>query len=126
MADVAVESELERRAGETDLEAGSVALQRGNEVWETARGGGWLVKPREGAGGGKASGDRRPGECHFHVRERLDDFVRLIAQDDGAVRDSDLRKRRRPIRAGFEISRQCLDVTRPVRAVVGVEDDRDG
>src|SRR5262249_13398968 len=38
VADVAVECELERRAGETDLDAGSVALQRGNEVGETDRG----------------------------------------------------------------------------------------
>jgi len=62
VADVAVECELERRAGETDLEAGSVALQRGNEVGETDRGVDRLVMPCEAAGGGKASGDRRPGE----------------------------------------------------------------
>src|SRR5262245_65430888 len=98
MADVAVESELERRAGETDLEAGSVALQRGNEVCETDRGVDWLVMPREAAGGGKASRDRWPGECHFHVRERLDDFVSFIAQGDRGVRDGELRKRGRASR----------------------------
>ena len=126
VADVAVECKLERCASEADLETGSVAVQSGNEVGEADGSIDRLVVPGEAAGGGETPRDRGPGKRHFHVRERLDDPMSLVAQDDGAVLNSDLRKRRCPPGAGLEVSGQRLDVARPVRAAVGVEDDRDG
>src|SRR5258708_7562309 len=78
---------LERRPGKPDVEAGPVAVQRGNEVGKADGGVDRLVMPGEASGGGEAPRDRRPGQRHFHVRERLDDLVRLVAQDDGAVLD---------------------------------------
>ncbi len=126
MAEIAVECEFERRAGEAHLEPGSVALQSGDEIGEADGGVDRLVMPGEAAGGGEAPRDRRPSERQFHVRERLDDLVRLVAQDDGAVLDADFGKRRRPAGAGLEVSRQRLDMARPVRAAVGVEDDGNG
>ena len=114
MADVAVEREFKRRPGETEFDAGSLAQQRGGEVGQADGGVDRLVMPREAAGGGEASGDRWPGEGHFYIRDRLQDLVGLIAQDDGAVGDPDLRERCWPVRAGFEIARQRLDVVGPV------------
>ena len=92
MADVAVERNLERCSCKPDLEAGPVAVQGGDEVGKADGGVDRLVMPGEASGRGEAARDRRPGERHFHVRERLDDLVRLVAQDDGAVLDPDLRE----------------------------------
>jgi hypothetical protein len=89
--------------GEADLEAGSVAVQRGYEVGEADGGVDRLVMPGEASGCGEAARDRWPGERHFHVRKRLDDLVGLVAQDDGAVLDSDLRERRRPAGLGLRL-----------------------
>src|SRR4029078_5946288 len=62
MADIAVERELERRAGEADLKAGSVAVQRGHEVGEADGGVDRLVMPGEASGCREAPRDRWPGE----------------------------------------------------------------
>src|SRR6185312_4328218 len=126
MADVAVERKLERRAGEADLKAGSVAIQRGHEVGEADGGVDRLIMPGEASGCREAARDRWPGERHFHVRKRLDDLGGLVAQDDCAVFDSDLRERGCPAGTGLEIARQGFDVTGPVRRAIGIEDDGDG
>src|SRR6266516_1245251 len=110
VADVAIECEAERCSGQPDLKAGSLALQRGSKIGEADRGVDRLVMPRESAGGGEASGDRGPSKGHFQVRDRLHDFVGLIAQDDSPVGDPDLGKRRRPCGPRFEVLRQRLDV----------------
>ena len=59
VADIAVECELERRAGEPDLEPGPVALQRGDEIGEAEGGVDRLVVPGEAAGGGEAASRSR-------------------------------------------------------------------
>src|SRR5882757_4475286 len=76
VADIAVECELERRARETDLEAGPVTLQGGDEIRKAECGVDRLVVPREATGGREAPRDRGPREREFHVREGLYDLVR--------------------------------------------------
>src|SRR5438128_4005487 len=89
-----------------------------SEIGETNGGVDRLVMPGEASGGGEAARDRRPGKRQLHVVERLDDLVGLVAQDNGAVLDPDLRERGGPAGAGFEVPRQRLDVARPVRAAI--------
>ena len=55
MAEIAVECEFERRAAEANLETGSVALKRCDEVGETHGGVDRLIVPGEAAGGGEAA-----------------------------------------------------------------------
>ncbi len=126
VAHIAVEGELDRGARDPDLESGPVALQGGHEIVEADRGVERLVMPGEAAGGCEAAGDRGPGERQLHVRKGLDDFVGVVAQDHGPVLDPDLRERGGLPCGGLQVLRQGLDVAGPVRAAVGIEDDRDG
>ena len=95
VADIAVEGELERRAGEPQLQAGAVAAQRGEEIGEAERRVERLVVPDEAAGRAEALRDRRPGERELDVRQRLDDLAapRRAACTVPSV-DADFRERR--------------------------------
>ena len=126
MAQIAVEGELERGAGEADLEPGPIAPQRGGEIGEADGGVEHLVVPGEVPGAGEALRDRGPGERELDVGERLDDLAGLVAQDEGAVLDPNLRERAGALVARLERARERLDVAGPVGAAVGVEHDADG
>ena len=77
-APVAFEGELERGAGEANLQARAVAGERGGEIRQRDRAVDRLVMPDEVAGGGEALGDRRPGQRQFDIAERLGDAARRV------------------------------------------------
>src|SRR5262249_37035900 len=118
VADIAVEGEIEWRAVEAHLEAGSIAAQRSGEIREADAGGHPLIAPGEAAGGREAARYGWPGERELHSRESLAVRIRLIAQDDRAVLDADLGERSVASGRMFEAAGERFDVTGPVRAAV--------
>ncbi len=127
---IAVEGELERRAGEPDLEAGAVAASaRRRNRSKLMRGVDRLAVPGEAAGGGEALGDRRPGQREFDVGERLDD-ARAASSRTTMVPslDADFRERRgaaRRARLGRARARAPRSWPDQFELPSGVEDDVD-
>src|SRR5262249_6145664 len=126
MAEIAIEAELERRPGEPHLQSRAVTLEGRNEIREADRRIDRLIVPGKSAGRREASRDRRPSQGKLDIRQRLDQLERFVTQNDGAVLDAYLGECLRSPRDRIERSRQRLDVPRPVRAAIGIEDDRDG
>ena len=121
----AVEGKLERRAGQPHLDAGALARQCRQKIGEREAGLDRFAMPDEMAVGAEAARDRRPGDLEFHIIEPLDVTFLGVTDDDGAVVDADLRKRRGAIGIGRERVRQRLHQPGPVRLAVGLKGDGD-
>jgi hypothetical protein len=120
-----VEREIERRAGDAQLDAGALTGQRREKIAERQARLDRLVVPHEMTVSAEAARDRRPGELELHSIEPLDVTSFGIAHDDGAVVDTDLGKRPGARRIRRKRPRQRCRKPRPIRLAAGREGDGD-
>ena len=106
-AELAFEDELERRAGQPQLDAGRLAVERRDEIVDAEVGFDLLAAPVEAAGGGEAAEHGRPGERAFDIGDGFRHGARVVADDHGAVVDADFREGGGALRGSGEAPRSA-------------------
>src|SRR5580692_10305799 len=99
--------------------SGALASQRRQEIGERETGLDRFAVPDEMAVGAETARYRRPSDLEFHVIEPLDVTFLCVTDDNGAVVDANLRKRRGAVGIGRQRTRQRPHQPGPVREAVG-------